>query len=93
MEFVETIRGETREICSRLQVSKLSRPRLFQTMGISGCRDPNVSCRDYKGRDQGNLFETSIFKTALSNSTKIAALSQEVARRLLNTSRRLENHA
>ena len=39
MEVVETIKDETREICSRLQFSKLSRPRLFETMEISGCRD------------------------------------------------------
>ena len=39
MEVVETIKDETREICSRLQFSKLSRPRLFETMEISDCRD------------------------------------------------------
>ena len=30
-------------------------------------------------------------KTALSDSTKLSSLSQEVVRRLLNTSRRLED--
>lgn len=39
MKVVETIKDETREICLRLQISKLSRPRLFETMEISGCRD------------------------------------------------------
>ena len=51
MEVVETIKDETREICLRLQFSKLSRPRLFETMEISGCRDWDQarlvkSCRD-----------------------------------------------
>ena len=32
MEVVETIKDETREICSKLQFSKLSRPRLSETM-------------------------------------------------------------
>jgi hypothetical protein len=39
MEVVVTIKDETREICLRLQFSKLLRPRRFETMEISGCRD------------------------------------------------------
>ena len=39
MKVVETIKDETREICLRLQISKLSRPRLVETMEIRGCRD------------------------------------------------------
>jgi hypothetical protein len=39
MEVVETIKYKTREICSRLKFLKLSRPRLSETMEISGCQD------------------------------------------------------